>query len=139
MFHAGRDLPAFELMSPHLGTADDDSLLAAASEGFNNAELYGWLARKSDAELVALGLRRENLPRASLWPVLTAQPRGWYQLLLDHPSATPRQLTLFSGEAVKYVLNVLDVALFNVLTSLEVLTEDCRAGTAHHTQPLAQV
>jgi hypothetical protein len=39
------------------------SLLEAVSEGFNKAELYERLARKSDAELAALGLRREDLPR----------------------------------------------------------------------------
>jgi hypothetical protein len=38
-------------------------LLEAVSEGFNKAELYERLARKSDAELAALGLRREDLPR----------------------------------------------------------------------------
>jgi hypothetical protein len=39
------------------------SLLEAASEGFNKAEFYERLARKSDAELAALGLRREDLAR----------------------------------------------------------------------------
>jgi len=39
------------------------SLLAAASEGINKATLYERLVRKSDAELAALGLRREDLPR----------------------------------------------------------------------------
>jgi hypothetical protein len=37
------------------------SLLAAVSEGFNKAQLYERLARKSDVELAALGLRREDL------------------------------------------------------------------------------
>jgi hypothetical protein len=43
------------------------SLLAAVGEGFNKAELYERLARKSDAELAALGLRREDLPRVVMF------------------------------------------------------------------------
>jgi uncharacterized protein YjiS (DUF1127 family) len=43
------------------------SLLEAACEGFNKAELYERLARKSDAELAALGLRREDLPRIAMF------------------------------------------------------------------------
>ena len=43
------------------------SLLEAVSEGFSKAELYEQLARKSDAELAALGLRREDLPRVVMF------------------------------------------------------------------------
>jgi hypothetical protein len=44
-----------------------DSLLAAASEGFTKVGLYERLARKSDGELAALGLRREDLPRVVIF------------------------------------------------------------------------
>ena len=39
------------------------SLLAAASQGLSKARTYERLACKSDADLAALGLRREDLPR----------------------------------------------------------------------------
>jgi hypothetical protein len=43
------------------------SLLEAVSEGFNKAERYERLTRESTAELAALGLRRENLPRVVMF------------------------------------------------------------------------
>jgi hypothetical protein len=43
------------------------SLPEAASEGFNKAELYEQLARKSDAEVAALGVRRKDLPRVVMF------------------------------------------------------------------------
>jgi uncharacterized protein YjiS (DUF1127 family) len=43
------------------------SLLEAANEGFNKAELYERLARKSDQELAALGVRRKDLPRVVMF------------------------------------------------------------------------
>jgi uncharacterized protein YjiS (DUF1127 family) len=39
------------------------TLLGAFEEGLRKAERYQSLARKSDAELADLGLRREDLPR----------------------------------------------------------------------------
>ena len=43
------------------------SYLAAVGEGFNKAEFYEWLARKSDAELAAFGVEREELPRVVMF------------------------------------------------------------------------
>ena len=43
------------------------SLFSAVEEGFNKAEQYEALARKSDAELAARGLRREDLPRLAMF------------------------------------------------------------------------
>jgi uncharacterized protein YjiS (DUF1127 family) len=39
------------------------ALFSAVQEGLNNAEQYEALARKSDGELAALGVTREDLPR----------------------------------------------------------------------------
>jgi uncharacterized protein YjiS (DUF1127 family) len=39
------------------------TFFSAVEEGFNKAEQYEALARKSDSELAALGLSREDLPR----------------------------------------------------------------------------
>jgi hypothetical protein len=39
------------------------TFFAAAEEGFNKAELYEALTRKSDGELAALGPSRDHLPR----------------------------------------------------------------------------
>lgn len=39
------------------------TFIAAVVEGLRNADCYQTLARKSDAELVELGVRREDLPR----------------------------------------------------------------------------
>ena len=39
------------------------TVLSAVEDGFNKAELYEQLARKSDSELAALGVRRVDLPR----------------------------------------------------------------------------
>jgi hypothetical protein len=39
------------------------TVCAAVEEGFNKAEQFEVLARKSDSELAALGLMREDLPR----------------------------------------------------------------------------
>jgi hypothetical protein len=38
------------------------SFFSVVEEGFNKAEQYEALMRKSDSELAALGLRREDLP-----------------------------------------------------------------------------
>jgi hypothetical protein len=42
-------------------------------------------------------------------------------------------------EAVKHVLNIIDMLFFDVSARLEVITEDRGACTAHHTQLLAQI
>jgi hypothetical protein len=39
------------------------TVTSAVEDGFNKAEQYEVLARKSDSELAALGLKREDLPR----------------------------------------------------------------------------
>ncbi|MBO0757683.1 MAG: hypothetical protein J2P54_17670 [Bradyrhizobiaceae bacterium] len=39
------------------------TLVAAILEGLRNADRYQTLARKTDAELAELGVRREDLPR----------------------------------------------------------------------------
>ena len=43
------------------------TLGAAIVEGLRNADRYQTLARKSDAELVELGVRREDLPRIAMF------------------------------------------------------------------------
>jgi uncharacterized protein YjiS (DUF1127 family) len=53
--------------SEHKSRMSFGSLLTAACEGYNKAELYERLARKSDAELAALGLRRGDLPRVVMF------------------------------------------------------------------------
>jgi uncharacterized protein YjiS (DUF1127 family) len=39
------------------------TIISAVEDGFNKAQQYEVLARKSDGELAALGLTREYLPR----------------------------------------------------------------------------
>jgi uncharacterized protein YjiS (DUF1127 family) len=39
------------------------TVISAVEDGFSKAEQYEALARKSDSELAALGLTREDLPR----------------------------------------------------------------------------
>jgi hypothetical protein len=49
-------------------------------------------------------------------------------------------LTLLrTKEAIEHILNVVDMALFNVLAGLEVITEDRRTGTTHDAQLPAEV
>jgi uncharacterized protein YjiS (DUF1127 family) len=43
------------------------SLFTAIEEGFNKAGRYEALTRKSDSELAAHGLRREDLPRLAMF------------------------------------------------------------------------
>jgi hypothetical protein len=43
------------------------SFFSAIEEGFNKAEQYEVLTRKSDSELAACGLRREDLPRLAMF------------------------------------------------------------------------
>jgi hypothetical protein len=42
-------------------------------------------------------------------------------------------------EAVKHVLNIIDMLFFDVSARLEVITEDRGACTPHHAQLLAQI
>src|SRR5262245_39959612 len=46
---------------------------------------------------------------------------------------------LGAEEAVKHVLNIIEMLSFGLPARLEVITEDCRAGTAHHAQLPAQI
>ena len=47
--------------------------------------------------------------------------------------------SLGAEEAVKHILNLIDMALFDLSASFEVITEDRRACTAHHAQLPAQI
>jgi hypothetical protein len=48
------------------------------------------------------------------------------------PQMPMSSTSLGAEEAVKHVLNIIDMFLFDVLASLEVVAEDRRACTAHH-------
>ena len=52
------------------------ALVAAFQEGFGKARHYQALARKSDAELARLGIRREDLPRAVMFGQLLSGRSG---------------------------------------------------------------
>jgi hypothetical protein len=56
------------------------TLFAAVEEGFNKAEQYEALARKSDSELAALGLSREGLPRFVMFSTTCASTSRSAQL-----------------------------------------------------------
>ena len=43
------------------------TFFSAVEEGFNKAEQYEALARKSDSELAELGINREDLPRVVMF------------------------------------------------------------------------
>src|SRR5215472_17226395 len=59
----------------------------------------------------------------------------------DPTSAANATLSTCLGaeEAVKHVLNIIEMLFFDLPARLEVITEDCRAGTAHHAQLPAQI
>src|SRR5262245_46777331 len=46
---------------------------------------------------------------------------------------------LCAEEAVKYALNIIEMIVFDVAASFEVITEHRRACTAHHAKLLAQI
>jgi hypothetical protein len=56
-------LPQIQDSKPSKIISTIATFLSAFEEGFNKAEQYEALAHKSDSDLAALGLTREDLPR----------------------------------------------------------------------------